>query len=107
MKEYIGKLMHGVVNIIPELKYEGWQGILGQQIQLVETFDRFDDAVQSLKDAGYSVGRFQGTSPIGFKKGDWDIQKWRNLYPEHKGQMDGVTVKVGKETHNLYFKFPK
>ena len=107
MKEFTGKLLATAVRHISELRSEDWSGINGKQIKLVETFDRYDDAIQSLQDAGYSVGRFQGVDPLGFKKGNWDIQKWRNLYPEHKALLDGVTVKVGKETHNLYFNFPE
>ena len=107
MKKFVGKLLSTAVSHTPELKFQSWEGIQGKQIQLVETFDRYDDAIQSLKDSGYSPGRFQGTDPLGFKKGTWDIQKWRNLYPEHKALMDGVTIKVGKTTHNLYFNFPE
>jgi hypothetical protein len=39
---------------------------------------------------GYSIGRTQRGSPIGVLKGDYDIQKWRNLSKQQRADLDGV-----------------
>lgn len=59
------------------------------------TFDASGDfaacrqAEQFLKDMGYSVGRMQGTDPRGILKGDFDIQKWRNLRDDDIAALHG------------------
>ena len=39
---------------------------------------------------GYSVGRAQAHSPRGILRGDFDIQKWRNLRRRERDALDGV-----------------
>lgn len=38
---------------------------------------------------GYSVGRMQWPSPRGLLRGSFDIQKWRNLSPRERAELDG------------------
>ena len=54
-----------------------------------ETFRAYNDAEKYLEERGYSVGRMCGSSPTGFKKGNWDIAKWRNLSSSDKKLLDG------------------
>ena len=39
---------------------------------------------------GIAVGRPQRGSPRGLLRGDFDIQKWRNLDDAERGQLDGT-----------------
>lgn len=43
-------------------------------------------------DNGYSVGRMQGPSPRGLLRGNYDIQKWRNLRSDERAALHGVMV---------------
>lgn len=43
-----------------------------------------------LRNGGYSVGRRQRGEPRGVLRGDWDIQKWRNLRKREREALDGV-----------------
>ncbi len=39
---------------------------------------------------GYSVGRSQRGSPRGLLRGNYDIQKWRNLTASDRAALDGT-----------------
>jgi hypothetical protein len=39
---------------------------------------------------GYSVGRMQRGAPCGILRGDYDIQKWRNLSNAERRALDGT-----------------
>lgn len=52
-------------------------------------FSAYDASVKHLESLGYSVGRMCSPEPTGFKMGDWDIQKWRNLNSDHRKMLDG------------------
>lgn len=45
---------------------------------------------------GYSVGRGQRGAPRGILRGDFDIQKWRNLRPHERKALDGVMTGDGR-----------
>lgn len=53
-------------------------------------FAAYNAAEKWLTDQGYSVGSMQREAPVGFKKGDYSIAKWRNLDNEDKALLDGV-----------------
>lgn len=53
------------------------------------TFTAINDATKWLQENGFSVGRMCSPDPIGFKKGDWNIMKWRNLSNDDRGMLDG------------------
>ena len=61
-----------------------------------KAFAAFEEAVTFCKERDFSVGRMQREAPVGVKKGDWDIQKWRNLDFEDKKLMDGFIVGLDK-----------
>ena len=62
---------------------------------MVMTFDGPGDfrgyynALDWLRKNGYSFGSMQRDAPIGIKKGDCLIEKWRNLSPNDRKQLDG------------------
>ena len=58
----------------------------------VGTFKAFHAAERFCEEQGFSVGRMCGPLPVGIKRGDWDIQKWRNLSTADRKLMDGVIV---------------
>lgn len=43
-------------------------------------------------DRGISVGRHQAHAPRGLLRGDFNIQKWRNLSLHNRGCLDGVMI---------------
>jgi len=45
-----------------------------------------------LEGQGYSVGRMQAHAPSGVLRGDYDIQKWRNLRPHERAALDGTVT---------------
>ncbi|WP_185961250.1 hypothetical protein [Telmatospirillum sp. J64-1] len=45
-----------------------------------------------LAENGYSVGHSEKGSPRGILKGDYDIQKWRNLRPQDRAALDGEMI---------------
>ena len=60
-------------------------------------FDREDEAFAAFRKAqlhctglGFSVGSMQGPDPIGIVRGDYDVQKWRNLTRADRARLDGV-----------------
>lgn len=53
-------------------------------------FEAYNAAEEWLKSMGYSIGSMQREAPVGFKKGDYDIAKWRNLDDQDKALLDGV-----------------
>jgi len=57
-----------------------------------KTFVAFHEAETYCKDLGFSVGRMCCPEPIGVKRGDWDIAKWRNLSTGDRQAMDGAIV---------------
>lgn len=57
-----------------------------------ETFKAYHMAEEFCRENGFSVGRMCNPMPTGIKRGDWDIQKWKNLSPSDKQLMDGVIV---------------
>lgn len=75
-----------------------------------KTFDQTGDwqaitaAEQWCKEQGISWGRMCGSSPIGLKRGEWDIMKWRNLSQEDINGLDGTItgdMRNGPVTVNL------
>jgi len=54
------------------------------------TFSAITEARKYLEGQGYSVGRMCANAPIGFKEGNWDIQKWYNLDVDDKKLLDGI-----------------
>lgn len=80
---------------------EQLEDLLGKPLTNEKRFPRSDTAFAAVSEAeafclkmGFSVGRHQRDAPIGIKRGrgQWDIQKWRNLDREHKKLLDGVIV---------------
>ena len=77
---------------------------------MVKVFEGKEDweatrkAEEWLKEEGYSFGTMQAGAPRAIKKGDYFINKWRNLSSEEKRDIDGtmegnerygpVTVKI-------------
>jgi hypothetical protein len=57
-----------------------------------QAFRSFHAAEVFCKEQGFSVGRMQRDSPIGIKRGEWDIQKWRNLDRKDRKLMDGAIL---------------
>jgi hypothetical protein len=57
-----------------------------------ETFVAYHQAEKFLEGQGYSVGRMCGHMPVGAKKGNYDIQKWRNLSADDINQLDALMV---------------
>lgn len=58
---------------------------------------------------GFSVGRMQGRAPRGLLRGDFDVQKWRNLRPDERAALDGEMVgsmRNGPVTVRLFRKVP-
>jgi hypothetical protein len=49
----------------------------------------------------------QSTSPRGIKKGQWDIQKWRNLDSDDKRILDGILIGIEEEYYILHFTYPE
>lgn len=58
-------------------------------------FEAFYKARDFLKSIGFSVGSMQRDDPIGIRRGDWDIAKWRNLSEDDMSKLDG-TIKGNK-----------
>ena len=48
------------------------------------------------KENGYSVGTMQRGDPRGILKGDFDIQKWRNLNAKDRAELDGTLTGDGR-----------
>lgn len=55
-------------------------------------FSSFYKACNWLDENGYSHGSMQRGSPIGIKKGDFDISKWRNLSETDMASLDGYMM---------------
>ena len=52
-------------------------------------FSAYVAAENLIKQLGYSSGSMERDSPIGLKKGDFTIAKWRNLSQADKSTLDG------------------
>lgn len=57
-----------------------------------DAFAAVKAAERWLEERGYSVGIMQAHGPRGILKGDYDIQKWRNLRPRERSVLDGQMV---------------
>jgi len=55
-------------------------------------FSALGDATEWVRSRGYSLGIMCGNEPIAFKKGYWNIQKWRNLSADDRFNIDGVVT---------------
>jgi len=44
------------------------------------------------RENGFSVGRHQAHAPCGLMRGDFDIQKWRNLRKDDIAALDGILL---------------
>lgn len=53
-------------------------------------FVAYTEAEQWCIQNGYSVGSMQAGSPVGIKKGDCRIAKWRNLSQDEINNLDGI-----------------
>ncbi len=60
-----------------------------------DDFSGLHAAEEWCKARGISVGRLQGPSPIGLLKGDFDIQKWRNLNAKDRAALHGTITFLG------------
>jgi len=60
-----------------------------------ETFGAVHALEQWCRDHGYTLGRMQGSDPIGLLRGEADLQKWRNLGELDRDRLDGVVTWVG------------
>jgi hypothetical protein len=71
-----------------------------RKIALKKVFDqpgRFESihaAYYWCRAEGFSVGEMQSGSPSGLKRGDWRIEKWRNLDRDDLAKLDGLMVEV-------------
>jgi len=54
-----------------------------------EDFSSFYEACKWLDENNYSYGSMQRGSPIGIRKGVFDIPKWRNLSEADMSGLDG------------------
>lgn len=66
-----------------------------RQDECIEFKERGDFAAVNIAEAwcaerGISVGRMQGTEPRGLLRGDFDVQKWRNLDDAERAALSGV-----------------
>jgi hypothetical protein len=71
----------------------------------LEDFDALHKAQTWLRENGYSYGSLQRDGPVGILKGDFDIQKWRNLSARDKKELDGVLTgskRSGPVTVEIY-----
>jgi hypothetical protein len=72
------------------------RGTSGLSYPIVKVFDEPGDfraneaAERWLDENGYSVGRMQGSAPRGILRGDFDIQKWRNLSDAERDALHGT-----------------
>lgn len=53
-------------------------------------FEAYYSAVKWIKENGYSAGSTCVFSPVAVFKGDCCVEKWRNLSPEEKNDIDGL-----------------
>ena len=60
------------------------------------TFEAIGEAKKYLTDNGYSYGSMQGSDPVSILKGDYYIEKWRNLSPGEKRGLDGTITGTDK-----------
>jgi len=63
-----------------------------------QTFAAYYAAEAFCQEQGFSVGRMQRDAPVGIKRGDWDIQKWRNRADKDRECMDGAII--GEDKRN-------
>jgi len=63
-----------------------------------ETFGAIREAEAFCAELGFSVGRMQSSAPMGIKRGNYDIQKWRNLSHTDRATLDGAIV--GQDKRN-------
>ncbi len=57
-----------------------------------ETFSAIEKAETYVRSLGFAIGSMCGDLPIGIKKGDFEISKWRNLSKEDIDTLDGKIV---------------
>ena len=55
-------------------------------------FEAFHLAADYAEQMGYSVGSLQRDSPVGLKKGNYIVSKWRNLSSKDKQELDGMLI---------------
>lgn len=60
-----------------------------KEFQASGTFGAITAARDWLSERGFSVGRMCCDEPMGIMKGDFDIQKWRNLSERERGSLHG------------------
>lgn len=53
-------------------------------------FEAYNEAKKWCNNNGYSVGSMCGPEPIGLKKGEHYIGKWRNLSQKDLNELDGT-----------------
>jgi hypothetical protein len=54
-----------------------------------QAFSAISEAEKWCKENGYSVGTMCAEYPMGIKKGNYHIEKWRNLSSEDIDKLDG------------------
>jgi len=76
---------------------------LGKKFPNEKTFARSDTTFEAIRKAeafareqGFSVGRMQSDAPMGLKRGDVDIQKWRNIDFSDRRRIDGAILGADK-----------
>lgn len=63
-----------------------------------ETFGAINEARQFCTERGFSVGSMQADAPMGIKRGNYAIAKWRNLSHKDRKMMDGAII--GQDKRN-------
>jgi len=108
--DFINKKVSDIDLIKNDFGIENRNVALAEKVDKGETdFQAFYDARKYLKDEGYSVGNMERDSPIGFKKGNYKIEKWRNLDDSDKDELDGILYSDNwrsGDVYIIYFTFP-
>ena len=76
----------------------GKKMIFSKVFESGETFGAFRAAETFCQVRGFSVGRMQREAPVGIARGEFDIQKWRNLSRKDRQRLDGAII--GEDKRN-------
>lgn len=78
---------------MPEEKYLGRMVKEKHTFKVEGTFKSINAARRWLYENGYNEGSMSKNNPIGIVKGQYNLtQKWPNMYPSEKAELDGVIV---------------
>ena len=77
--------------------------VIGKSLTNAKEFPRSETAFEALsaaeefcREQGFSIGTHQRQAPRGLKRGDFNIQKWRNLSAADRKLMDGAILGADK-----------